>query len=187
MASGVANASLYRVDFSGTAENDGGTYDGYFTYDTAGLDLNGKNEIDHVAFGENDVPGAGFGTELLFNYDFTNGSGSFDETVAGVGELTFSSGNLVSYVIGGYVNGIFRVNFADFDDFFVCSECQYSSFFTPDLADIKIYPSTQSVHEISAVPLPAGVWVFGAGLLGLAGLKKRKAAKAARAEGLMAA
>lgn len=178
---GTANAALYRVDFSGTVGD--GTYDGYFTYDTAGLNLNGSNAVDLTIGGADDLPGSGFETSLIFNYSFTGGSGNFTDANAGVGGLGFSSGELNSWFVGADANGIRQVTYGDplatQDDLGLCSDCIDHAgwlFLVGDGRHALSFP-TWEVAEISAVPLPGAVWAFGAGLLGLLGLKRRRKMK----------
>ena len=40
----------------------------------------------------------------------------------------------------------------------------------------RIYVTNFSITEVSAVPVPAAVWLFGSGLLGLIGIARRRAA-----------
>lgn len=84
---------MYRVDFSGTIND--GTYDGYFTYETAWLDMNGSN-INSTD---------GFELDLLVNYSYSGVSESFDETTASLYELIFSSGALTYWGVEGNILG----------------------------------------------------------------------------------
>ncbi len=172
MLSSAANAAVYRIDFSTSVDED--AYAGYFTYDTAGLDLNSYNSNN----------GAGFEVSLLLNYVVNGVSGTFDETTAGVSELEFDSGTLVDWSIGGNARGpntfdSRTVGQADAVlDFVIRS--RYGSRFS--FGEHLDYPSVEnwSAQQVSAVPLPAAVWAFGAGLLGLLGLKRRRKMKMLR-------
>ncbi|WP_373083941.1 hypothetical protein [Sneathiella sp.] len=178
LSTSVADAAMYRVDFGGSIDD--GTYNGYFTYDPAGLNMASDNYNDPD----------GLEADFELNYATTAASGSFDEITAGVGRLSFTSGILTGWEIGGNESGISAISSGGENplDFLLASDHENTFNFGSGYV-YTAATSAWSVEEvqISAVPLPAGVWVFGAGLLGLAGLKKRKAAKAARAEGLIAA
>ncbi len=182
MLSSAANAAFYRVDYSGTVGD--GTYDGYFTYDTAGLDLNGGNSVDLTPTGVDDLPGSGFETKLLFNYNLSGASGSFNDLTAGIGGLGLSGGDLISWFAGGDANGIRSISYAGpnavKDDYGLCSSCidQAGWLFLTDQGRYDLSFPTWEVAEISAVPLPGAVWAFGAGLVALLGLKRRRKMKA---------
>lgn len=162
-----ANAAMYRVDFNGLISD--GTLDGYFTYDTAGLNLNGGN----ISLS------TGLETDLEVNFNTTAYTGSFDETTAGVAQLQFLGGNLTAWSIGGNVSGPGAFSTGSGTDFTLNQLVSFIEI--ASLNDQKIYdsPPQWSVTELSAVPLPAAAWAFGAGLLGLAGLKRRKKAMVA--------
>ncbi|MDN5940477.1 MAG: VPLPA-CTERM sorting domain-containing protein [Nitrospira sp.] len=52
----------------------------------------------------------------------------------------------------------------------------YSSFYNPNVGGSSIGFRLSSLEPISVVPIPAAVWLFGSGLIGLAGLARRRAA-----------
>lgn len=186
MLSGVAEAAFYRVDYTGYTAADSsvvGTYDGYFTYTTDGLDLDKANSTPATPGGVDDLPGSGLATTLLFNYHIPEISGSFDNANAGVGSLIFSDGTLVNWFLGGIESGIGGVVMAGPDqgilDMGLCANCtNFSGILSvPGYESFSLsFPSWQAT-EISAVPLPGAVWAFGAGLLGLIGLKRRRKAR----------
>ena len=166
MLSSAANAAVYSVNFNTTVGDD--AYAGYFTYDTAGLDLNGENFNN----------GNGLELSLIVKYAENGVAGSFDDTTAGVSLLEFDSGTLVDWAIGGNANGpntfdSRTVGQADAVlDFVIRSGYDSRFSFGEQLG----YPSVEnwSAQQVSAVPLPGAVWAFGAGLLGLLGLKRRR-------------
>jgi len=173
-----AEAAFYRVDFSGTVDD--GTYNGYFTYDNAGLDLNGVN-MSPNGIGSAALPEDGLETSLVMNISSTAASGSFDETTAGSAWLIFAAGELTGWLIGGNTLGFTTVSSGtalDFDlgnSHFITNKGLGQNFLV-----FGSGPDWQ-VTEISAVPLPGAVWAFGAGLLGLLGLKRRRKMKMLRA------
>ncbi|MZR30270.1 hypothetical protein [Sneathiella litorea] len=180
LASGSVQAASYRVDFSGTG-SDGAIYDGYFTFDTAGLNLDGVNEIPWT-FPNPNVAGDGFATSFLYSYadDFGN-VGSYDETTGGVSKLAFTDGELTHWTAGGYVGG-YGVNVpVPLNDFLLCTTgCTNLTYVNGALGGFYMQTPTWEVAELSAVPLPGAVWAFGAGLLGLLGLKRRRKTKMLR-------
>ncbi|WP_202526129.1 hypothetical protein [Sneathiella litorea] len=172
-----AEAALYRVDFSGTVNE--GTYNGYFTYDNAGLDLNGFN-LAPGSINSPALPEDGLETSLVMNISSTAVSVSFDETTAGSSFLDFAAGELTGWAIGGNILGFGTVSNATALDFSLSNNLL--AFNTGSIEGGLMYgrsPDWQ-VTELSAVPLPGAVWAFGAGLLGLLGLKRRRKIKMLR-------
>jgi len=167
--SGMAEAVFYRVDFNGIIGD--GTYDGYFTYD-AGLDTSRSYKT------EPETSTSGFEKELKFNYAFSGGTGSFDETNAGVGILIHNFNTLTGWSIGGDAGGLRRMYVVGPLDFAISPN--YGHFTSPESGHVEFSGASWEKTEISAVPLPAAVWAFGVGLLGLLGLKRRRKAKEAR-------
>jgi hypothetical protein len=166
LSASAANAALYRVDFNGTITD--GAFDGFFTYDAASLDLSGTNSNSSE----------GLETDLAINYTTNLVSGSFDETTAGITILKFSAGNLIFWNIGGNANGPNRVVGSSREPDF-SFKSNFSSVFDSGHGEFaEAFVTDWNVQEISAVPLPAAAWFFGAGLLGLLGLKRRKSDKA---------
>lgn len=172
-----AQAAIYRVDFSGTVDD--GTYNGYFTYDHAGLDLNGLNFSPGGLY-STALPEDGLETSLVMNISSSSISGSVDETTAGSAWLNFTAGELTGWLIGGNILGFTTVSSStalDFsladNDFITNTGLGYGGL---------IFGSSPNwqVTELSAVPLPGAVWAFGAGLLGLLGLKRRRKMKMLR-------
>jgi hypothetical protein len=112
-------------------------------------------------------------------------SGVFDDSVLGAGPntATFGSGNTLSIDVNGTIfthaddafaslsfdNGVLT----DFD-FFTAS---FSSYFT-QFDDLGLmFGEWNTVATITPVPVPAAVWLFGSGLIGIAGFaRQRKAA-----------
>ncbi|PHQ68810.1 MAG: hypothetical protein COB93_09700 [Sneathiella sp.] len=169
--SGAANAAVYRVDFAGLIDD--GTFDGYFTFDDTGLDLNAMN----YNFG------ASFETNLEFNYASTGATGSFDETTAGVYFLEFDNGSLTNWGMGGNATGINGfVQSTGLLDFRLLSPGYSGNSFLQTVnagPQFALREREWEAVEVSAVPLPAAIWMFGAGALGLLGLRRRKKQEAA--------
>ncbi|MDH5594919.1 MAG: VPLPA-CTERM sorting domain-containing protein [Gammaproteobacteria bacterium] len=70
-----------------------------------------------------------------------------------------------------YINGIFSFNPNDNREL-LYSQSMFE--WTPDGNSGKEYTYTSDSLYVSSVPLPAAVWLFGSGLLGLIGIARRK-------------
>ncbi|MBO0334774.1 hypothetical protein J0X12_14200 [Sneathiella sp. CAU 1612] len=172
-----AEAALYRVDFSGTVDD--GTYNGYFTYDNAGLDLNGFNSSPGGLY-STALPEDGLETSLAMNISSSSVSGSFDETTAGSAWLNFTAGELTGWLIGGNNSGFTSVSSSTALDFSLVDNAFVTNTGLGYGGLIFGSGPDWQVTELSAVPLPGAVWAFGAGLLGLLGLKRRRKMKMLR-------
>ena len=107
----------------------------------------------------------------LLSLDITVGSESFTNSMDvnfGAGDITFSLGSFYSldFNADDGVNGAT----ADFDSFFTSFASDNGGGSTKDIAGTWI-----SYSQV-VVPVPAAVWLFGSGLLGLVGVARRKRA-----------
>ena len=109
--------------------------------------------------------GAGSGNTMTLNVGTTVFSASNDiEYDLGAPELEFLAGDLFGFDILIY-NGVNDAT-ADFSSFFLGFD---------DLDGLYgEWQTTVVFSPVSAVPVPAAVWLFGSGLLGLIGFAKRK-------------
>ncbi len=168
---GSANAAMITITADVyLAEN----YDGLVFGDTITADITFDDAL------------TGVGTETLYfnttnTLDITAGSfGSFlfDESMKSnisTTSITFEDGYLVDFSF----SALFEENSAPE---------QFHSSLTTATADRDYRVKGQDIHVglyaewdtetqfIAAVPVPAAVWLFGSGLLGLAGVARRKAA-----------
>jgi len=94
--------------------------------------------------------------------------------------LDFNAGVITQAIIGGLVGGAnteyFGVN--DFRLTLIDGGNTFSFFgYTVDTGTFGQGPgwnTTSGTSSLSAVPIPAAVWLFGSGLLGLVGMARRK-------------
>lgn len=122
--------------------------------------------------------------------DTITATGTFDDSVltAGAGEVLFGngSGNTMTIEVGTAtytaIDDILDEPFISFtsltsiDDFvFIADDYSFNSNFT-SFDDFDGLFGDWTTVEITAVPVPAAVWLFASGLLGLAGIARRKAA-----------
>ena len=82
-----------------------------------------------------------------------NGSLNFDDQITG-----FSTGSLMSYFYADETNPLDGIPFVT----------TFSS------GEWKIDPTLGKVSYVATVPVPAAVWLFGSGLLGLVGISRRR-------------
>ena len=118
------------------------------------------------------------GTDTSYGYDFTldiNGTGS----IANVGGGDSDLGNIFGTgwrQLGGSVYGVTGGSFLAFSFDFTAdpgtSLLISGSYTDANFLDATISSSTFA--SVSAVPVPAAVWLFGSGLIGLIGFARRK-------------
>lgn len=107
------------------------------------------------AVGEPGAPRVDDATESLTNYGLLSSFiGTGDVSILGLGIFSFGYPGMVNLDDGTSTDG------------------------TPYIGSFDVGPSTMSIHYTytpAVVPLPAGVWLFGSALLGLAGIRRRMA------------
>ncbi|MCG8490843.1 MAG: VPLPA-CTERM sorting domain-containing protein [Sneathiellales bacterium] len=162
-----AKAAIMQVLFSGDI-SDGGTYIGYFTYDSS---LFGDN-----SFNSTGAPGYEINLGLsIVNSAAANG---YDQDTASVSSLNFSGGVLTSWRMGGDRSepGGFSIN--DLPDFYINTNLIDPGFGyaqnTLNSDQVRFTSLDYSVTNISVVPLPAAFWAFGAALMVFAGFYRRR-------------
>jgi hypothetical protein len=121
--------------------------------DTAVVDCDGATEL---ACRDNEL-----GYMYWQNMGGTGSSKTGDQTVDGV---------LLTDVQSGYWSG------SEFDSSFAWSFGFGSGFQGVRDKNVNVYGWAVRSGDVSAVPVPAAVWLFGSGLIGLVGLARRKKA-----------
>lgn len=110
--------------------------------------------------------------------DFSSGSGN--TMTINVGTEIFTASNDTGFGTGGgpniSLNSLSLTGF-DFQAFIGTNgaAADFNSNFTSFDDFGYLFGDWQTTVEITAVPVPAAVWLFGSGLLGLAGIARRKA------------
>lgn len=162
-----AKAAIIQVLFSGDT-SDGGTYIGYFTYDDS---LFGAN-----SFNSTSVPGYEINLGLsIINSAAANG---YDQDTSSVSALNFSGGVLTSWRMGGDRSGPGGFSINELPDFYINTALIDPGYGyaqnTLNSDQVRFTSLDYSVTNISVVPLPAAFWAFGAGLMLVTGLYRRK-------------
>jgi len=130
----------------------------------------------------------GGGVNLSFDQSMLNVlSVSIDESIWNFGSTGISTGTIDN--AAGTVDGIMVNTFADVAGDFVIATIEFeaiglgSSFLSLTELGINpwasagslINPTYESLQvDVSAIPVPAAVWLFGSGLIGLLGIARRK-------------
>ncbi len=130
----------------------------------------------------------GGGVNLSFDQSMLNVlSVSIDESVWNFGSTGINTGTIDNAT--GSVDGIMVNTFADVAGDFVIATVEFEAMSANNslliLSGLGINPwasggslinpvYVSSTVEVSAVPVPAAVWLFGSGLIGLLGFAKRK-------------
>lgn len=143
-----------------------------------------------------DIVGSGFssnvdggGVNFAFNQNVLNVlSVNINETVWNFGSYGINTGNINNST--GTVDGIMVNTFANVTGYFVIATIEFQAIGLGNsglsLSELAINPWASggslinpsyidtSVAVVSAVPVPAAVWLFGSGLIALMGISKRK-------------
>ena len=158
IASNLQMAELFNAfDFGITFDSDESTYQDVSTPYTVGDLSNGPHESFILMFGDTY---AASGMEYCYGGECAEYASALFGTDAD-GDTFFNS----AYVRGDYNSGgtLIDAKAIWYDD-------SYSSAFVVDAMGVAL------VRDVSAVPVPAAAWLFGAGMLGLIGVARRKKA-----------
>ena len=173
-----ANAAMVLVSF--TQDNDGINLDGSEQLDSIiGIDVTHLNRVDWLFDADGDPlngvqllnpqTSGGLtitGVEFKEIPDFTEalaGTWNWDDSFGTLDYLSFKFGSwlAVYQITGGETSGAWDLDI-------LCQTDDYCSDDGPTAA-------LSHAAGYSVVPVPAAVWLFGSGLIGLAGLARRKA------------
>ena len=162
-ASGGASISSGYNDFN---------WDGTFVY----------NSDTHFSTGSASISNAAVGTNSAFNgssdFTITSTSGSLFDFESGIFTSLYSSQDLtVTAFLNGAPVGSVSTTLDE-----ASTENIIFGFFGVDAVQFVTSTTNQlvldnlKVSSVSTVPVPAAVWLFGSGLLGLVGIARRKKA-----------
>jgi len=165
---GSAHAALIAYEING---------DVVFGNDNGGPNVFGLNSGDTITatgiFDDSGLSGAGNGT-----LSFASGSGN--TMSISVGTETFTAANDTRFGTGGGPT-IALSSFTTLDDFdFLAlvgtngASADFSSFFTSFDNLGTFFGDWQTTISTQVVPVPAAVWLFSSGLIGLVGIARRK-------------
>jgi len=167
--SSSANAALITETFTSTVSSGafaGAIATGSFTYENSliigdgFIDLNqGLSSVSLTVFGQtfteaNDIAYS----RGLPGLEFENGALTL---------LDFYISETSMLVDGSLDNDVTNINLEGVNDF---------GSFTLNQTASNTYNGSFIVNELSTVPVPAAVWLFGSGLIGLVGIARRKKA-----------
>ena len=156
---------------------------------TSSVNVNDVFSINIIATGFTDNVDGG-GVNISFDSSVINiQSISIDESVWDFGGLGISTGTIDNSV--GTVDGIMVNTFGDVAGDFIVATVEVKAI-AEGISDLSLTEYTlnpwasggvainpdyvNGTVEVSAVPLPAAIWLFGSGLLGLISVARRKVA-----------
>lgn len=119
------------------------------------------------------------GGDTSYGYDFTldiDGIGSIANVAGGDSDLGNIFGTTGWRQLGGSVFGVTGGSFLAFSFDFTAdtgTSLLISGSYT-DASFLDATISSSTLANVSAVPVPAAVWLFGSGLIGLIGVARRK-------------
>lgn len=160
---GNAHAALISYEITG---------DVVLGEDNSGPNAFGLNENDTIT-----ATGIFDDSVLDINGDGTIsfGSGSGNTMTIIVGTETYTASDDIDFAGGGDPN-ITLSSFTTLDDFdFLASDYSFNSNFTSFDDFGNMFGDWRTTITTQVVPVPAAVWLFGSGLIGLAGIARRKA------------
>jgi hypothetical protein len=160
LGAGSAHAALVNFAFIGDVDYSAG-YGGLIAGDTVTV----TGIFDDSAL----IGGTG---TILF------GSGSGNSLSIDAGNLTFTEANDSTYALTGASLTLASGDLSIFDYAAISgtngAPANFDSFFLSFGADIDLVGTWRTTVQMTPVPIPAAVWLFGSGLLGLVGIARRK-------------
>jgi hypothetical protein len=160
LSAGSAHAALVNFQFTGNVD---------FSLGYGGL--NNGDTVTVAGVFDDSVLSGGSGT-----IGFDSGSGNTLSIAAG--SYTFTEANDALYTTtGAYITlnsgALFDFNYQAISGI-NSAPADFDSFFTSFLSDVYLSGTWNTTVQTSPVPVPAAVWLFGSGLLGLMGIARRR-------------
>jgi hypothetical protein len=167
LSGGAAHAALMNFTLTGTVN---------LPPDSGNLfNLNDGDTVSVVGSFDGSVLTSGTGTVL---FDKLNPGNTFKVTA---GDFSFTEMNDIDYTTGGTPS--LTLTSGSLPGFDFVADIGVLGFFNSqggvfngDDDEFGIIAGTWTRFEMTVVPVPAAVWLFGSGLLGLVGIARRKAA-----------
>lgn len=160
LSAGSAHAALVNFQFSGNVD---------FSLGFGGL--NAGDTVTVTGVFEDSVLSGGSGT---IGFDSSGGN----TLSIAAGSYTFTEANDALYNLTGASLTLASGALSDFSYQAISgtngAPADFDSFFTSFLSDVYLSGTWNTTVQMSPVPVPAAVWLFGSGLLGLVGLARRK-------------
>jgi len=150
--SGVANAATYQYTIYGDVDYDFGSI--WNLTDTDTIIASGEFTADLGAIG-NETGSVTFSGADFMNINLLDGDWLTEADSSPAVMLTFAAGDLTDF---DFLGNTFSSNFMIFDD---GQGFSMGGFWGPDA-------------NLTVVPIPAAVWMFGSGLIGLFGWSRRR-------------
>ena len=156
MLSGVTSVQAALVNFELTGTVDWAAPDNSFGVDTGAYStITASGVFDDVAL--------------------IGGSGVIDFTVSGNDMTIDVNGTIFDDSMEAYGGALMELdNGALYDLAYSATAGDFDSYFTNIISNAEFTGVWDTTVTISSVPVPAAVWLFGSGLLGLIGFARRK-------------
>ena len=169
-ASTLSNAATVAIDFNaltaGTITSTVTTELNSFTT----LSSDGEIEIGTPLFGGSTLTILGFGAgDAIFTFDANVAVTSI--TLAGVSSN--ASVDITTFDLNGDQQDFFRTD-NNWTSATTLSNLNPIGSFSVRLLESEISSISITYENVAAVPVPAALWLFGSGLIGLAGIARRK-------------
>ena len=191
---GQAQASTYTLSDVSSDETLASVLDATISFDvTAGAADGGDDLLTITLFNQTTAPDAYAINEVYFNFTGASSLFGFDSTNTGAGVLNDNNvpdsadgfGDFDAHITGFELASggaeVWQIDLATVG--IAMSDFDVLSSIPP--GDIRAFvalkfvqgPGDDSAYGAAVVPVPAAVWLFGSGLLGLIGVSRRKKAK----------
>jgi hypothetical protein len=189
-----ASANILTFDDLPTPAADGSlirSYQGFDVYTLVNNELTGVGYIDPTPFLTPGVDYTGFDKNVMFNPNgFLGNNATFINSIVGDGKFDFNSGFWSAGVTGdvtirfsGIAGNVFGPQLFNSEEYLLKRDVITPITLNWFGLDQLIIISTPGIwvadnlefdrEEVSSVPVPAAVWLFGTAMLGFAGLRRK--------------